>query len=546
MVGIFKQQTKILEMFRSLDKYLFTILMIFASQVALSQTNFFRQYLYNPTLTNPALNASDNNAALYLNYRNQRIGPEMNIRTSAISLKYPLMGMIKKGRWGGVGFSAIDDRSGVNALFKYQAVVPSLAYNLFLSKDQFISFGMNVGYHSQKLDVSSIQTGMQYVRDRGYVGNLPIGENFDQERIDYLGFDVGMLWYQSDHNILNSWLGFSITNINRPEASFYNNIEQTHNSRLNLMAGINRQISGNVWLKPDVLVSHSSEYLELLGGATLRYVLDDQYFPSENIPALEAGIHHAWGKSVLATVRFVQPHFVVGFSYEFDIQSAANINPLNNAQEYAVVLRKTITDSFKSRSRSRTVKGSRPAKAKHKPTSQKQITAKSKVQSAQQPHTGDSIHVLVDPEMTIDVEMPSESTNRVLPNQRLTEVKSLDEVKKELEARITGKVQSLQFDFNSAKLKEESQALLQQIYRQLKNDSAVNIILIGHTDHIGSEQINRVISLQRAQSVKQNLVMMGIEGSRIKTIGKGESEPLNDNSTSEKRSQNRRVEYIIY
>jgi OOP family OmpA-OmpF porin len=78
----------------------------------------------------------------------------------------------------------------------------------------------------------------------------------------------------------------------------------------------------------------------------------------------------------------------------------------------------------------------------------------------------------------------------------------------------------------------------------LKNPNKC-IVIIAHTDSIGSEQYNLKLSQCRADFIKKIFVRKGISSVRIQAIGKGESEPIADNGTAEGRRRNRRVE-IIY
>ena len=67
-------------------------------------------------------------------------------------------------------------------------------------------------------------------------------------------------------------------------------------------------------------------------------------------------------------------------------------------------------------------------------------------------------------------------------------------------------------------------------------------MIIGHTDADGSEDTNLSLSQKRAAAVKEALVnVYGIADNRLQTLGKGESEPLGDNNTTEGKAQNRRV-----
>jgi outer membrane protein OmpA-like peptidoglycan-associated protein len=71
------------------------------------------------------------------------------------------------------------------------------------------------------------------------------------------------------------------------------------------------------------------------------------------------------------------------------------------------------------------------------------------------------------------------------------------------------------------------------------------LLVEGHTDNVGSDAYNQDLSERRAISVRNALIQAGVEGSRIDTIGLGESRPITDNSTSAGRLKNRRVEIVI-
>jgi len=72
---------------------------------------------------------------------------------------------------------------------------------------------------------------------------------------------------------------------------------------------------------------------------------------------------------------------------------------------------------------------------------------------------------------------------------------------------------------------------------------AINIT--GHTDNVGNEQDNLLLSQQRAQAVRQALLDKGISSARLSHTGKGESEPIASNDTIEGRQANRRTEFSV-
>ena len=101
------------------------------------------------------------------------------------------------------------------------------------------------------------------------------------------------------------------------------------------------------------------------------------------------------------------------------------------------------------------------------------------------------------------------------------------------------------FDVNKDVVKAESFGTISEIAQTLKENPTVRIKIIGHTDSDGDDAKNLDLSRRRALSVKNTLVnQFGIDGSRIQTDGKGETEPLAPNTTSESKAKNRRVEFI--
>jgi OOP family OmpA-OmpF porin len=78
----------------------------------------------------------------------------------------------------------------------------------------------------------------------------------------------------------------------------------------------------------------------------------------------------------------------------------------------------------------------------------------------------------------------------------------------------------------------------------LDEEPGTDFVLSGHTDSTGPETYNQGLSERRAASVKNWLVDNGVAGSRLQTKGYGETQPKYDNSTTEGRKLNRRVEMM--
>ena len=106
-------------------------------------------------------------------------------------------------------------------------------------------------------------------------------------------------------------------------------------------------------------------------------------------------------------------------------------------------------------------------------------------------------------------------------------------------------MENLFFDNNKTNIRHISDQTLDELADLLQRHPSAHITLIGHTDNVGSAEYNLRLSEGRVNSVKAELVKRGIDANRINTIGKGETEPIADNSTPEGRAENRRVEVVF-
>jgi len=97
------------------------------------------------------------------------------------------------------------------------------------------------------------------------------------------------------------------------------------------------------------------------------------------------------------------------------------------------------------------------------------------------------------------------------------------------------------FDFDKAVLKSADQAELDALAVSVKGIDLEMLIAVGHTDAIGTDAYNLGLSKRRAEAVKTYLVSKGVDAKRIRTEGRGKTQPVADNSTEEGRALNRRV-----
>jgi len=101
------------------------------------------------------------------------------------------------------------------------------------------------------------------------------------------------------------------------------------------------------------------------------------------------------------------------------------------------------------------------------------------------------------------------------------------------------------FTLGSDELSPASRPLLKRLAALLERCGDSRLDIIGHTDSIGDAADNLALSKARAEAVAQALASLGIDPARLHARGKGEREPIADNTTEAGREQNRRIEFRL-
>lgn len=104
---------------------------------------------------------------------------------------------------------------------------------------------------------------------------------------------------------------------------------------------------------------------------------------------------------------------------------------------------------------------------------------------------------------------------------------------------------SISFDTNQYTIKPTFTPVLDQVAQTLVQHPELIAQVVGHTDSTGSPAYNQTLSVNRAQSVANYLAQHGVASSRLAAEGRGQNQPVADNSTEAGRAQNRRVEIFL-
>jgi outer membrane protein OmpA-like peptidoglycan-associated protein len=106
-------------------------------------------------------------------------------------------------------------------------------------------------------------------------------------------------------------------------------------------------------------------------------------------------------------------------------------------------------------------------------------------------------------------------------------------------------IYGIYFDTGKSEIKPESDAAISEIAKLLKNNGALNLYVVGHTDNVGSFDSNMKLSKDRADAVVKALTgKHGIAAARLKPYGVASLAPVTSNDTEDGKAKNRRVELV--
>ncbi len=104
----------------------------------------------------------------------------------------------------------------------------------------------------------------------------------------------------------------------------------------------------------------------------------------------------------------------------------------------------------------------------------------------------------------------------------------------------------LLFDFDSDRVRSDAAVNLNELAASLIRNPDSDVLIVGHTDSRGEDAYNMNLSQRRANSASAYLQSRGVPASRIRTSGRGETEPVASNDSEAGMQANRRVEVAIY
>lgn len=151
-------------------------------------------------------------------------------------------------------------------------------------------------------------------------------------------------------------------------------------------------------------------------------------------------------------------------------------------------------------------------------------------------------YYFIDEVSLIPVEGPSECRSTIAFMERLVR----DKTRWSLSPGERVDLDNVLFDFDQAVLTPEAVEQLDEVAGRMLTNEFLYLEVIGHTDIVGPDGYNLGLSKERAEAVFGRLLGLGVPEKRLSTSYSGERDPVADNQTAEGRSENRRVDFVIY
>jgi type IX secretion system PorP/SprF family membrane protein len=535
------------------------ILVAIAVNFSLSaqQLSMYSQYYWNDFVINPAFTGIKNTPRVQLGYRNQWSGFKGAPKTYTIgghtSLKNTNMGV------GGMIFS--DDQGGA---IQQNGVMLNYAYNLKLDKQSGISFGIagilnQYGYNGSDIQNinpdATLQTNIKQM-----VPDLNFGMVYHLKNKLYIGLASSQL-IQSQLKKLNQF------------STSQNQLIRHYNLSASYVTKINQTLTAEPYAMLRTTFIKAPQF-EL--GAKVTY--NDFVF---------GGLSYRNKESVIGLIGMNYKNFVLAYSYDFTLSSIRNYSSgshevllayqFNNKTKTPEVIIEQPTqpkDSdgdgvadnedlcpnvkglkeykgcpdtdgdgvFDDLDECPKVLGPKDNKGCPWPDSDNDGLSDNKddcpkiagpVENRGCPY-GDTDGDGMNDNADECPKTPGPITNKGCPIIEKTDQEVIDMA-----------VKNLEFETGKDIIEERSKPSLNTLAEKLKQKSEWNLLLSGHTDNVGDDDANMILSKNRSEAVKNYLISRGISESRIKVNYFGETKPIADNSTPEGRQKNRRVEFVI-
>ena len=484
----------------------------------------YSQYNYALMRVNPASISLSDYAIVSSIYRSQQSVTDVQLNSLFLSAKYPIIARNGGSRWSSVGVSFAQDNAGLDGVFETDELGLTYAFNFDLTNNQTFNVGFTGDYRSRKVNTDNLTTGSQFVPGLGFDQGIDSGEDFTSFNGNYVSLGAGAVWQQLDDDGKGiARLGVSFFDLNTPVESLLPGMVPLPVTMVG-EAGYRLYSNRTISVYGEVLYARSSSTQFLNIGAVTSYDLGsvNRDFRGQ---FLRFQTKYLLNEGVMLGIQWQKDNFSIGTSYDIPINDA---EAHQGAFEIGFELGKLIESQNKSKKRKKKKRKRNRRKRNKKTSTRRPNTSRydSLAQAIEEPAQVDTLGAVES--VVEDVESSPPQSEPIAVSEA------------PLSRRLV-----YGFEFASPEPQMNTEQILDEIKAAFVGNPNAHVEIIGHTDDVGPEAFNQRLSEERAKSLRDILVEAGLDPSRVSYSGRGESLPLNDNSTDEQRARNRRVEVVV-
>jgi type IX secretion system PorP/SprF family membrane protein len=307
------------------------------TSVLSAQDLHFSQFVQTPLLVNPAHTGfiPDGDFRMGVNYRNQWASVSaFPYKTMSAFGDVQLLQNSEQTGWLGLGGLLLRDVAGTSALTSTK-VYGSVAYHQMIGNGSLLGLGFNVGWANKSINTSGLTFPSQWNGQFFDIHQSNLAPVLANNNINYLDMQVGLnyAYFPNPSTFLNA--GFSAMHLNRPQESFFGNVNGVDNRidvRYNGFLNASFKLNDQLIVSPHLYFSVQAAASEWVGGVNAQYNLsgDGEY-------VLTGGLYYRYNESLIPMIGLGFKEMVLQFSYDATVSSLKNFNNRRGALELSLV-----------------------------------------------------------------------------------------------------------------------------------------------------------------------------------------------------------------
>jgi type IX secretion system PorP/SprF family membrane protein len=327
---------------------LLVVAFIALTQTINAQDIHFSQFYLSPLNLNPAMTGVMNcTQRLTFNHRNQWAPILRSNSYQTYSFSYDQRIPVGRNDYFGVGGSLWRDQAGQLNFAQTQANI-SGSYSKQMAGDRtkqsYLVVGTRIGVQQTGLDYANARWGTQHDANGGWNQAAPSLEtNLNRDNIIFADMSAGLLWFTTNRNGNNFYIGAAYDHLNRANVSFNKDKKDPLYSKFTVHTGGEIGVNEKFALVPNIVWQSQGKAMQLNPGVSAKFILskyrgEEQSFQigawGRIANRLESGMHL---DATILTARFDYNQYTIGFSYDITSSSLRRAGAAVGTYEFALL-----------------------------------------------------------------------------------------------------------------------------------------------------------------------------------------------------------------